>query len=148
MSLLPNSELVTVAWLKDAVPYLGGRVATSLPADNSSWAASGFVTVSTVGGDPDIYLGWRRPVMSIDVWGAATDSGKPPWNLTAQQAEQIRDATLVHQSVGRPVVTPDAYRSARVGSVFLRTEPQRIRGDVANYAHYSFDLELWWTVIG
>lgn len=145
--LLPNSETVAVAWLKDAVPYLGGRVATSLPADNTTWAASGFATVSVVGGEPERYLGWRRPIISVDVWGASPDSGKPPWNLAAQQIEQIREATLRHQSTGRPVVQPANYMPARVGTVFFRTEPQRIRGDVANYAHYSVDVELWWTVI-
>lgn len=143
--LHPNSELVAVAWLKAAVPYLGNRVATALPADNTTWAASGFVTVQGTGGVPNNYVGWRRPTISIDAWAAAQDSGKPPWNLASQQAEEIRAAILAHAHVARPVALPAAYALARVGTVILRTEPRRLPGDVANYAHYQFDIELWWT---
>jgi hypothetical protein len=39
-----------MAWLKAAVPYLGSRVATELPTDNTTWAASGFTTISAAGG--------------------------------------------------------------------------------------------------
>ena len=78
MALLPNNELVAVSWLQVAVPYLGQRVSTALPVDNSTWAASGFTTVSAQGGDADSILGWRRPVFSVDTWGAVPTSGKPP----------------------------------------------------------------------
>lgn len=147
MSFHPNGELVAVAWLKDAVPYLGSRVATSLPADNATWGASGFTTVAVVGGTPDNYVGWRRPVVSVDVWGSAPSSAKPPWNLAAQQAEAIRTAILDHRTAGRAVAMPSGYLGARVGTLIMRTEPRRIRGDVANYAHYQMDVEFWWTEV-
>lgn len=141
--LRPNNELVAVAWLK-GVPYLGNRVATSLPADNSSWSASGFVTVSGIGGSPDPDLPVRRPVVQLDCWGVAPNSSKPPWNLAAQLAEQVRDAVETHGSVGRRVDMPAAYRDARVETVVLRTEPRRVPGDVAAYARFTMDAELWW----
>jgi len=144
---LPNSELVAVSWLKSAVPYLGNRVATSLPADETSWSDKGFVTVSVVGGTPDNYVGWRLPILSVDCWAMNVDSGRPLWNLAAQQAEQIRDAILDHEQVGRPVVLPPAYSGARVDSVILRTEPQRVRGDVANWAHFTMDVEFRWKAL-
>lgn len=144
---LPNSELVAVAWLKDAVPYLGGRVATSLPADETSWAAGGFTTVATVGGTPENYVGWRMPVMSLDFWAMNPDSGRPLWNLAAQQAEQVREAILDHGTVGRPVQLPAAYSGARVESVVMRTEPQRVRGDIANWAHFTMDVEFRWKAL-
>lgn len=147
MSLHPNSELVTVAWLKSAVPYLGNRVATVLPQDNTSWSASGFTTVMSVGGTPNNYVGWRNPVMSVDCWGVATSSGKPPWNLAAQMAEEVRAAVLDHPTVGRAVTMPTGYLGARVGSVWLRSEPERRPGDVAGYAHYQLDIELLWTEV-
>lgn len=144
MALLPNNELVGVAWLRSAVPYLGSRVATELPTDNTSWAASGFTTVSSVGGQPDIYVPWHRPVLSLDFWGSSTGSGRPPWNLASQQAEQVLQAALAHGSVPRTVAMPTGYAPARVAQVIPRTEPRRINGDVAGYAHYQFDLEMWW----
>lgn len=143
-ALHPNSEVVGVAWLKARVPYLGTRVATELPTDNSSWSASGFVTIAVTGGSPNIEVGVRRPVFSIDCWGASTNSGRPPWNLASQMAEQIHDAVLAHALVPTIVSPGGAYGNARVFQVIPRTEPRRIPGDVANYAHFSFDVEMWW----
>ena len=142
--LHPNSEVVGVAWLKAAVPYLGSRVSTELPTDNSSWSASGFTTVSVVGGSPNIEVGMRKPVFSIDVWGASTNSGKPPWNLASQQAEQIHDAVLAHALVPKVLVLPSGYANARVLQVIPRSEPRRVAGDPASYAHFQFDCEMWW----
>jgi hypothetical protein len=143
MSYRPNNELVGVAWLKAAVPSLGDAVATSLPTDSAGWP-DGFTTVATVGGTPDNYVGWRKPVLSVDVWAAAASSGRPPWNLASQAAEAIRAAVLDHQSVGRAVAMPSGYLGATVGTVIMRSEPARRPGDVASYAHYQMDLELWW----
>lgn len=143
--MLPNSENVTVAWLKDAVPYLEGRVATALPAGSDT--PEGFVTVAVVGGSPENYVGWRLPVLSIDCWATNPDSGRPLWNVAAQLAERIREAVLDHPNVGRTVALLPAYRPARVESAILRTEPQRVRGDVANYAHFTMDVEFRWKVL-
>lgn len=143
--MLPNSEIVVVAWLKANVPYLGGRVATALPTTEN--AEQGFVTVAVVGGTPENYVGWRLPVVSIDCWAMNPDSGRPLWNLAAQAAEQIRGAVLEHGTVGRPVELLPAYRPARVESAMLRTEPQRVRGDAANWAHFTMDVEFRWKVL-
>jgi hypothetical protein len=143
MTYLPNSELVAVSWLQD-IAYLGTRVATSLPTDNSTWSASGFVTATVAGGDADSETGWRRPLMSIGCWGAAPNSGKPPWNLASQLAEQVRAAVLAHGAVPRAVDLPAAYSGAFVRTVMLRSEPRRVPGDVSSYAHYTLDLEFWW----
>lgn len=53
LRLRATPELVAEAWLKAVV---GDRVSTSLPKDNTSWAASGFVTLTTVGGTPNAYV--------------------------------------------------------------------------------------------
>lgn len=144
MNALPNSEIVVVSWLKAAVPYLGGRVATAAPADETTWAETGFTTIAVVGGTPENYVGWRMPVVSIDCWAMNLDSGRPLWNLAAQQTEQIREAVLAHATVGRAVQLPPAYSGARVESAMLRTEPQRVRGDIANWAHFTMDVEFRW----
>jgi hypothetical protein len=147
VNALPNSELVTVAWLRDAVPYLEGRAATSLPANDASWLERGFVTATVVGGTPNNEVGWRLPVMSVDVWAGSPNSGRPQWNAASQLAEQIREAIEDHGTVGRPVVLPPAYRGARVESVEMLTEPRRTPGDVANYAHYQMDVQFRWKAL-
>jgi hypothetical protein len=144
--LYPSNELVAVAWLKDAVTYLGSRVATELPADNSTWGASGFTTVQATGGTPHLYVPERKPVVSIDTWGVSGKAGRPPWNLASQQAERIREACLDHLTVARKVTMPSGYRSARVVAAIPRTEPRRMRGDAASYAHYQQDVEFWWVM--
>lgn len=144
-ALHPNNELVAVAWLKAAAGYLGSRVATELPTDNSSWSASGFTTISAVGGSPNIYVPIRKPVISVNCWGVTSNSGRPPWNLASQMAEQIREAVLAHRTVGRQVAMPTGYHNAYVHTVIPRTEPRRINADVASYAHYQQDIEFWWS---
>lgn len=143
MALIPTNELVAVAWLKAAVPYLGSRVATDLPQDNSSWAASGFTTVSGVSGDPHIELPVSRPLVSVECWGVSPNGGRLPWNLASQQAEQIKAAT--RGSTGRWVTMPSGYDPARVIQVIPRSEPRRTPNDVGNYAHLQMDVEIWWT---
>ena len=140
----PSNEMVTVAWLKQSVPYLGSRVATELPADNTSWSASGFTTVHTTGGTPNIEVPVNEPVMSVDSWGVALNSGRPPWNLAAQPAEAIKAAALAHGTIPKILVMPAGFNQVRVFSVVPRTEPRRINGDAAGYAHYQQDVELRW----
>jgi hypothetical protein len=145
--LRPNDEIVTVAWLKAAVPYLGSAVATELPKDNTSWSASGFTKVSAIGGDPDLYVPVSKAAMSIDCYGASTNSGRPPWNLAGQLAEQIKAAIWEHGTVPRVVALPAAYASARVMTVIPRSEPRRVPDDVAAYARYTMDIEIWWAKV-
>jgi hypothetical protein len=140
----PSNEMVTVAWLKAAVPYLGNRVATELPADNSSWSASGFTTVATTGGTPNTEVPVNEPVMSIDSWGVSLNSGRPPWNLAAQPAEAIKAAAVAHGLIPKILTMPAGFNQVRVFSVTPRTEPRRIPGDGAGYAHYQQDLHLRW----
>lgn len=144
--LHPNSELVAVGWLQ-GIPYLGSRVATSLPLDNSTWSASGFVTAVAAGGPAPMYVPMRQPVIGVTCWGAAPSSGKPPWNLASQLAEAIVDAVLDHQTVPRRVTLPAAYAPAFVRTAYVVTEPRRVPGDVASYAQYTLDLALGWVEV-
>lgn len=140
----PSNEMVAVAWLKAAVPYLGNRVATELPSDNSSWSASGFTTVATTGGTPNTEVPVNEPVMSIDSWGVTPQSGRPPWNLAAQPAEAIKAAAVEHGMIPRILTFPAGFNLVRVFSVIPRSEPRRINSDAASYAHYTQDLEFRW----
>lgn len=145
MSIAPSNEQVAVAWLKAAVSELGSRVATELPQDNTTWGASGFTTVEAIGGTPDSETGWERPVVSVDFWAATPESGKPPWGLAASLATAVKTAVRSHGTVARTLTGfPSAFTDAAVKTVTVRTEPRRVRGDAADYAHYTMDLEIWW----
>lgn len=143
MTYHPNTELVAVAYLK-TVPGLGSNVATDLPQDNSTWSASGFVQVMTVGGTPNAYSPIARPVVSVDCWAVSPNSSKPPWGKANQLAEDIRAA--VHGGVLLPqrVTVGAAYAKADVVEARILSEPRRIPDDDADYAHFSLDLELHW----
>lgn len=148
----PTSELVVVAWLK-GLDFIGSNVATQLPADNSSWSASGFLVVTpaggsssaSAGGDSSMYLPIGGPVMSLDCWAVSPNSSKPPWNKAFQMAQRIRMYALeTPELVARNVTLSATYYPAHVYSAWPLNEPRRIPSDPANYAHVSFDMEFRW----
>lgn len=143
MSLHPTNELVAVAWLK-GVTGLGDRVATELPSDNTSWAASGFVQVTAIGGTPEATMPVARPAISVDCWAVNADTGRPPWGRANQLAEYVRAAVHDHTATPRAVTMPAAYAGARVLTAYMLNEPRRIRTDPADYARFNFDLHLSW----
>jgi hypothetical protein len=143
----PTNELVAVSWLKTVSDT---SVATELPQDSTTWASAGFTQVTSVGGTPDNDIPIAAPVLSLDFWAApaVTGSGKPQWNMANARAEVVRAAVLDHRAV--PTVLTDfpaVYSDARVLGAQLLSEPRRIRGDEADYAHYQCDLRLWWVVV-
>jgi len=148
MSLRPTSELVAVAWIKGVAGVPVTSVATDLPADNSTWSASGFVQVTAVGGSPNIYVPVAQPVIQVDCWAVNPNSSKPPWGKANQLAEVIRMGCLDHPNVGRLLSGfPAAYSNARCLSVYPISEPRRIRDDAADYAHYTMDLQFMWVEV-
>jgi len=144
---LPNNELVAVAWLQalDGIP--AGKVATSLPKDVATFA-DGFLTVSIVGGSPQVYVPMRRPVVQVDTWVSSPGSS-PRWGRANDLAELVRVATYDYADEARPmrVELPAQYDAARVHSAFLLTEPRRVEGDPARHARYTFDLQLHWSTV-
>lgn len=143
--LEPTAELVGVAWLKSAVPYLENNVATVLPRERGGWAAKGFVTVYALGGDAENYFAWRNSVLSVSCWAVAEGSKQPPWNKAAQLAEQIRLSVVDHPNVPRALAMPSAgYRLAAVRTAQILQQPRRIYADEGDLAHYQLDLELQW----
>lgn len=145
--LRPTSELVAVAWLK-GVPYLGNLVATDLPTDATSWAASGFTQVGpVVGGIPAIEYALANPVITMDFWANAPGSGTPPWGKANQLAEQARMGLLEHGSVPRLLVLPAAYNNARCITAYPVTEPRKVRADPAGYARYTMDAVFSWVEV-
>lgn len=144
LALHPNNEMVAVAWIKAMLDITS--VATTLP-DKESWGEDGFVQVSNVGGESNIYVPMREPILSIDCWGWSANSAKPPWNQANNLAEAIRMASFDYDNAGRLLSLPGSYPDARVKSVYLTQEPRRVPDDAGSFAHYQFDMYCGWIEI-
>ena len=147
MPHLPTNELVGVHWIKSlanlgyAIP--ASSVNTTLPADNSTWEASGFIQVQMAGGAPDLYLPMNRPLLQVDCWAAKPNSEKPPWGKANNLAELIKAATYDKTTWGN-LTLPATHENARVLGSIASTEPRRVLADEARFAVYTMDLELIW----
>lgn len=159
--LLATSELVCCAWIGSipAIAANGGTqmVETTLPADVNpdgsvaAWVQTGFITVSVVGGSPDIYNPVKKPVMQVDCWATRPGSNKPPWWQANVLMETIRYATLQRTGLNRTLslsVNGVTYPSAVVDSAVFLTEPRRDYSDAADYARYLADVQFTWRTIG
>lgn len=146
----PNNDLVAVAWLSQRVPGLvAAQVATTLPADASTWTAEGFVQIQAIPGRvPDIDVPLRLPVYQVDCWAVTADASgnptfKPHWPKANRLAELIR-LGVEAQVHGKPVELPSGYNGARVQSAYLLSEPARVPDDPSGYARFTLDLALDW----
>lgn len=145
LPLHPNNELVATAFLTSIV---GDRVATTLPKDNTTWAASGFCTLDTVGGSPNIDLPLDEPVIGVQCWAVNTNSQKPPWGKAAALAGMIKHACWDHPNLPRTLVLPNGYPLVQVKSAYLTGEPRRVPDDPSSYARYSIPgLVIVWAVM-
>lgn len=145
LQLRATPELVATAWLKTVV---GDRVSTTLPKDNSSWAASGFCTLVLAGGTPNIYVPLRDPAMGVDCWAFNAQSQKPPWNKAAALAEAIVVACQDHPSIPQKVTLPAGYPAAQIKSAYITGDPRRVPDDPSSYARYSIPgLVIAWTEV-
>jgi hypothetical protein len=149
--LLPTSELVAKFWL-GSIPNLSpAMVSSQLPADASTWAATGFITVAVVGGTPDIDLPVKNPVLQLDFYAVQLGSQKAPWSVSNVLAETVRNATLKRvgqKRVLQIVVGNATYPPAVVQSAYFMTEPRRKFGDPGNYASYTADMAMTWVTVG
>ena len=148
-TLHATPELVAIAWLKTVV---GDRVATTLPKRSQdgtySWAEIGFVTLTSVGGSPNLYVPLRDPVMGVDCWAVNPDSQKPPWDKAATLAEAIQAACYDHPAIPQKVTLPAGYPQARVLSAYTTGEHRRVPDDPSSFARYSIPgLVIAWTEV-
>lgn len=160
--LLPNSELVALAWVASVPGFTTAMVGTTLPSLPAKgavppWVGTGFITAVVVGGTPDAYMPQAQPVVQFDCWAVnATQAGatgpiniatKPPWGRANQLAEQIRAASYDLNRSGAPrrlAMPVSGYRHACVHSALLLSEPRRLPSDPASYARFQFDIQLFW----
>ncbi|MFI5687900.1 hypothetical protein [Streptomyces sp. NPDC051636] len=145
LRLRPTPELVATAWLKTVV---GDRVATTLPKDNTSWAASGFCTLVVAGGTPNMYVPLREPAIGVDCWAVNPQSQKPPWNKAAVLAEAIAAACQDHAAIPQNLALLAGYPAVQIKSAYLTGEPRRVPDDPSSYARYSIPgLVITWTEV-
>jgi hypothetical protein len=155
--LYSNDELVTIAWIASIPGFTTAMVGTQLPADVNAdgtvaaWLATGYVTVSTVGGTPDDMLPVHRPVMEVKCWAAVPGSNKPPWMAARALASAIGLATWDRYSIARrltPELNGVAYPVAVVQTAYFTQAFRRIYDDPGDYACYQADLALQWVTVG
>jgi hypothetical protein len=147
-----NNDLVAIAWVSriPAVAALATQppVGGSVPADATSWAATGFIEVLTTGGSPDPEYRRRRPVVTAFCWAVKIGSKKPPWSAAGRLAEYIFDACytehLTHALI-TPVAEGITYPTAQIQEVNAPlSEPRKVPNDPAGYARYMIDFEMMW----
>jgi len=141
----PSSPLVAAAFLV----HLGLPAGTARPVAATSWAATGFLVVSTVGsvGIRDLSQ-QRKPILSVDSWGVSPNSSKPPKGLAAGNLELLRRHV---EAFAAPVtVNPGTgYAQAMITDAWIESpEPQEIPDPDASYAHYTQDIGLAWVSLG
>jgi hypothetical protein len=56
-------------------------------------------------------------------------------------------ATRLESTLRRTLTLPSGYPQARLLECQALTEPRRLYGDDASYAHYQFDLYMHWTLV-
>lgn len=142
----PNPEIVAVTWIKH-VTGLANSVNTTLPKDNTTWAASGFIQVVVVGGSPNIDVPMRQPIYQIDCWATNPSSNKPPWGKASSLAEMILDNCYERRDKVSSLALPSPYTPVRIHSVYASIEPRRIHNDPASFARIQLELTMHWVAL-
>ena len=143
MAFPPNAELVAVYWLKGVTGLNADLVATTLPAPNDSFAASGFVQATVVGGVPNNHTPMQSTAVQVDCWAYNANSNKAPWGKAATLAAYIKQ-DIEERNPARLLDLPANFDNAFVHSVIVDLDPRRVPDD-ESFARYSLDLRLFWT---
>lgn len=151
-----NAELAAIAWLKTVPGLPVNQIGTTLPQDNSTWSASGYVQVISTGpGSSSKYYGYRAPVMTAHCWATNPNKQTPPWGKACDLAEDIYAHLLVDDNGSENVTLPVASApQIRILKAWAVGEIRRIpwgfpsgQGsfiDPANTAHYTLDFQVAW----
>lgn len=145
--LRANSELVARAFVSslNLGPSASYGVGTILPEDKNTWK-DGFVQVQIVGGQTDMYVPTRKPMIQCDVYVPSINSSKPQWGRANNIVEGIINAAYVGNF---PSFDLDlgTYPTVRVQSMYIASEPRRIYGDPGGHARYTMDIVITWVAI-
>lgn len=149
-----NSELAAIAWLKTVPGLPVNQIGTTLPQDNSTWAASGYVQIIVTGpGRSNKYYGYRAPVITAHCWATNPHKQTPPWGKASDLAEDIY-AHLLAENGLENVELRTGFPRVRILQASCVDEPKRIpwgfpsgQGsfvDPANTAHFTVSFQLAW----
>lgn len=141
---------MAAAWIASIPGFTADGVSDQLPADETTWAAGGYVVVPvTVGGSPHPHIPLQRPVCQVECWATVPGSDRLPWGIARNLADQIRMATYPRDgTVSRPLALPDGYPGARVLAASILTQAGRIWSDAGDYAGYRLNLALQFVASG
>lgn len=150
-----NSEMAAIAWLKTVPGLPVNQIGTTLPQDNTTWAASGYIQILvTAPGRSNKYYGYRAPILTAHCW--ATNPGKqtPPWGQANDLAECIYDRLLEENGMENVTTHVAGAPQVRILQASCVDEPKRIpwgfpsgQGsfiDPGNTAHYTVSFQLAW----
>ncbi|AXB47310.1 hypothetical protein [Amycolatopsis albispora] len=140
-----TAEAVAVAWALAAPDVTADMAGETLPRNNASWSASGFITPTIVGGDSGMNYRTQSPVVTFQCFANTPNSDVPPWNKARQLAERLRVAT--YRRVPILLGLPYSDEKAKVNSAVVRGNPRKTFGDFGGYAVYSTDIQLFWAPI-
>lgn len=131
---------VGVEWARTTpgIPAVGEE----LPTDNTTWAASGFVTAAGAGGSSNINYRFGHHVITFQTWACTPDSPYPPHWKAENLCEVFRQETLRH--VGRFLTLPNCSENAKVLQSQVVLEPRKTFGDFGNYASFTMGVQLHW----
>lgn len=140
-----NSAQVGAAWLRS----LGFPAGTGRPSDVSAWAATGFIVVSAVGSGGTTDLSeQRKPILSLDAWGAAPGSSKPPKNATIGLLGLVRRQVEAF-GVSVRLTLGGGYEDVLIQDAWIeRPEPAEIADPDDSFAHYVQEIGLSWVGLG
>lgn len=139
-----TTERVAVAWLASLPTFSAGMVGTELP-DGTTWAATGFLVVTTVGGSSEINYPLAHPRISVQCYAVSPDTGVPPWNLAGDLAAAIDAGCQAATGVEQFLTLPNCDQNARLLSAYTTGIPRRSYGDMGDYAVIVTDVALHWT---
>lgn len=152
--LLPTDILVAAAWIATIPGFSPAMVDETLPPDvdpaagePAAWLKTGFITVNTVGGGPDMYLPRTEAVVQVDVWASVPGSNSPPWHFAEALGQAVTVATWQRTGFNRrltPVVQGVTYPDAMVQAAYMATGFKRLYDDSASYARLTANLGLNW----
>lgn len=146
-----TSELAAVAWIKSLTGYgfTDGMVATQLPKDQDTWAATGFVVAGPdAGGAQHAYVHWHESVLQLESYGVNPSTLNPDWATANRLLQHITNASRDNASLNVELATRTGYAPVRITGAWPATSAQRARTDPSSYALYRMDLALNWIQIG
>lgn len=154
-----NSEQVALAWLKAQTDLSGVGIGTTLPQDQTSWASTGFITVSVTGrGHSKDEIGYRCPAMTAHCWATNVSKQRPPWGKANDLADIIWNCLVNrgnHNGMENVTTALSGAPKVRILQVWGTEEPKRHKWgfptldtgaviDPGNTAHYTVGFELAW----